>query len=483
MRWSFILQIVGLVILFVGLTMPLPLGFSLAGKDHNTAMAFIQAMALSIGAGGGLFLLFRVDKGHTVTHREGMAIVTLGWIGACLFGALPFYFSDSIPDLTDCVFETFSGFTTTGSTILGDIESLPSGMLMWRSLIQWLGGMGIVLLSLAILPFLGVGGMQLYKAEVPGPTPDKLRPRIRDTARLLWQVYLLLSVLELLFLLFGGMSFFDSLCHTFTTMPTGGFSPKNASIGHYDSLYIDLVITFFMFMAGVNFALHFQLLKGNAVAWWRSPEFRLYFALTLGATVIVTLCVYDSVYASMGQALRHSMFQVVSILTTTGFGTADYELWGPLAQILLLLCMVIGGSAGSTSGGVKVMRLILLIKHAQRELMRLVHPRVVVPIKLGGNIVSDEIVSGVVGFFLLYLALAVLSICILAALGVDIVTSIGAVIACISNIGPGLGQVGPTDNFGHFPALAKWILSFCMLLGRLEIYTVIVLFYKEYWKS
>jgi trk system potassium uptake protein TrkH len=482
MRWTFILQIVGLIILFIGLTMLLPLGFAIKNQDH-TAMDFFQAMAVSIGVGGGLYLLFRADKGHTVTHREGMSIVTLGWIGAGLFGALPFYLSGSIPGFTDCIFETFSGFTTTGSTILGDIESLPPGILMWRSLIQWLGGMGIVLLSLAILPFLGVGGMQLYKAEVPGPTPDKLRPRIRDTARLLWQVYLLLSVLELIFLFAGGMSFFDALCHTFTTMPTGGFSPKNASIGHYDSLYFDLVITFFMFMAGVNFALHFQLLKGNAVSWWRSPEFRLYFVLTLAITAIVTLCIYDSIYASLGQALRHSLFQVVSILTTTGFGTADYELWAPLAQILLLLCMVIGGSAGSTSGGVKIMRGILLIKQAQRELMRLVHPRAVVPVKLSRNIVSDEIVSGVVGFFLLYLALAVLSMCILAALGVDMITSIGAVIACISNIGPGLGQVGPTDNFGHLPALAKWILTFCMLLGRLEIYTVIVFFYKEFWKS
>ena len=482
MRWSFILQVAGLIILFVGLTMLVPLGFSLAAKD-GTAVSFIQAILLSITVGGGLFLVFRTGKGHTITHREGMCIVTLGWIGAGLFGALPFYLSGSIPDFTDCVFETFSGFTTTGSTILGDIESLPSSILMWRSQTQWLGGMGIVLLSLAILPFLGVGGMQLYKAEVPGPTPDKLRPRIRDTARLLWQVYLLLSALEFFFLLAGGMSFFDSLSHTFTTMPTGGFSPKSASIGHYDSVYFDLVITFFMFMAGVNFVLHFQLLRRNPSAWWRSPEFRFYLLVTLGVTLIVTWCIYGSVYSSLGQALRYSLFQVVSIFTTTGYGTADYELWGPLAQFLLLLCMIIGGSAGSTAGGVKCMRLIILVKQAQRELMRLVHPRAVVPVKLGGTVVSNEILSGVVGFFLLYLALAALAMGILAALGVDLLTTIGAVIACISNIGPGLGQVGPIDNFGHLPALGKWVLTFCMLLGRLEIYTVIVLFSSEFWKS
>jgi trk system potassium uptake protein TrkH len=279
------------------------------------------------------------------------------------------------------------------------------------------------------------------------------------------------------------MSFSDSLSHTFTTMPTGGFSPKNASIGHYDSVYFDLVITFFMFMAGVNFVLHFQLLRRNPSTWWRSPEFKFYLLVTLGVTLIVTWCIYGSVYSSLGQALRYSLFQVVSIFTTTGYATADYELWGPLAQFLLLLCMIVGGSAGSTAGGVKCMRVIILIKQAQRELMRLVHPRAVVPIKLGGKLVSDEILSGIVGFFLLYLALAALSMCILAALGLDLLTSIGAVIACISNIGPGLGQVGPTDNFGHLPALGKWVLTFCMLLGRLEIYTVIVLFSGEFWRS
>jgi trk system potassium uptake protein TrkH len=300
---------------------------------------------------------------------------------------------------------------------------------------------------------------------------------------LLWQVYLLLSVLELLFLLAGGMSFFDSLNHTFTTMPTGGFSPKSASIGHYDSVYFDLVITFFMFMAGVNFALHFQLLQRKPSAWWRSPEFRFYLLVTLGVTLIVALCIYGPVYSSLGQALRYSLFQVVSIFTTTGYGTADYELWGPLAQFLLVMCMIVGGSAGSTAGGIKCMRVIILIKQVKREIMRLVHPRAVVSVKLGGQLVADEVLSGVVGFFLLYLALAALAMGSLAALGLDLLTGIGAVIACISNIGPGIGQVGPTDNFAHLPALAKWILTFCMLLGRLEIYTVIVLVSKEFWKT
>jgi trk system potassium uptake protein TrkH len=279
------------------------------------------------------------------------------------------------------------------------------------------------------------------------------------------------------------MPVLDSLHHTFTTMPTGGFSPKNASIGHYNSVYIDTVITVFMFLAGVNFALHFRLLQGRPSAWWQSPEFRFYLLATLGAGLVVTLSIYGAVYSSLGQSLRFGLFQVVSIITTTGYGTADYELWGPLVQFLLVVCMIVGGSAGSTAGGVKCMRLIVLIKQVQREIMRLVHPRAVVPVKLGGKGVSDEIISGIVGFFLLYLALTAIAVCILTALDVDMLTSFGAVIACISNIGPGLGEVGPTDTFGHLPDLGKWVLSFCMLLGRLEIYTVVVVLSREFWKS
>ena len=462
--------------------MLLPLGFALTDQD-GTAMDFVLSMSLNCLIGGGLFLVFRSDKGHTVTHREGMIIVTLGWAMAGLTGALPFYLSGAIPSFTDCVFETFSGFTTTGASILTEVEDLPQGMLMWRSLTHWLGGMGIVLLSLAILPFLGVGGMQLYKAEVPGPVPDKLRPRVKDTARLLWKVYLLLSGLEVCLLLAGGMSLFDSLCHTFGTMATGGFSTKGLSIGHYDSVYLDLVITAFMFMAGMNFALHFKLLQGRPGGFWKDPEFRFYLGVIVGVTLVITFCIYGPIYQSLGQALRFSLFQVVSIFTTTGYGTADYELWCPLAQFLLLACMLVGGCAGSTSGGVKCMRIILLIKQAQRELMRLVHPRAVVPIKLGGKTVSDDVLCGIVGFFLLYIGLAALAMCILGALGVDVLTSVAAVLACISNIGPGLAQVGPTDNYAHLPELGKWTLTFCMLLGRLEIYTVVILFFKEFWKS
>lgn len=482
MRWRYTLQVVGLVLCFVGLSMLFPLVFSLSYAD-GMASFFLESISISSSLGILLFLCFRSAKVATMTHREGMAVVTLGWVGAGLLGALPFYLSGSIPSLTDCIFETFSGFTTTGASILNDIEALPPSMLMWRSLTHWLGGMGIILLSLAILPFLGVGGMQLYKAEVPGPVPDKLRPRIKDTAVLLWKVYLLFSGLEAALLMLGGMSLFDALCHTFGTMATGGFSTKNGSIGHFSSVYIDIVITVFMFIAGANFALHFRLLQGRPGAFWKDTEFRFYALVIVAVTGLITFNVWGESYASLAQSLRYSVFQTVSIVTTTGYGTADYELWGPLAQMLLFMCMFLGGSAGSTGGGIKCMRVIILAKQAGRELMRLVHPRAIVPVKLGGVTVQDEVIKGIWGFLLLYLGLACLSALILAALNVDVLTSFAAVIACISNIGPGLGQVGPTDNYAQIPMLAKWVLTFCMLLGRLEIYTVIILFFREFWRK
>jgi len=482
MRWGFTLQIIGLILCFVGLSMLLPLGVAVYYHEATVA-AFSKSISLITSLGVLLFVVFRRHTVEAMTHREGMAVVTLGWIGSGLFGALPFFISGQVPHFTDCVFETFSGFTTTGASILPDIEALPKSLLFWRSLTHWLGGMGIILLSLAILPFLGVGGMQLYKAEVPGPTPDKLRPRIKDTALLLWKVYLIFSVLEVLLLIFGGMDLYHALCHTFGTMATGGFSPKAASIGHYESLYFDLVITVFMFIAGTNFALHFKLLQGRPGAFWKDTEFKAYSLVVLGVTAAVTFTIWGEVYAGFWQSVRYSLFQVVSIVTTTGYVTADYESWGPLPQVLLFLCMFLGGSAGSTGGGIKCMRIIILVKHVWRELLCLVHPHAVVPVKFGGKIVSEDVLRGIWGFLFLYLFLAAASAVVLAALGVDVLTSFAAVIACISNIGPGLAQVGPMDSYAHLPALGKWVLSFCMLLGRLEIYTVIILLFSEFWRK
>jgi trk system potassium uptake protein TrkH len=319
---------------------------------------------------------------------------------------------------------------------------------------------------------------------VPGPSPDKLKPRIKDTATTLWKVYLVFSVAETLLLLLGGMDLFDALCHTFGTMATGGFSTRNASVAAYDSAYIDYVITVFMLIAGVNFSLHYLLLKWRPSAMLKDPEFRVFAVLAACFVAVVTIAVFASGdYDSMADSVRYSSFQVASILTTTGFATADYELWPGVAQAILVFCMFVGGCAGSTAGGMKVMRIMLLVKHSYQELFRLIHPRSVSRVKMGRVVVQDDVLRGVWGFFILWLGLFVLGAFLVAATGVDVVTSFAAALACIGNIGPGIGGVGPTDNFAWLPDTAKWVLTFCMVLGRLEIYTVIILFVPEFWRK
>jgi trk system potassium uptake protein TrkH len=392
-------------------------------------------------------------------------------------------FAGSIGHITDAYFESISGFTTTGASILSDIESLPEGILFWRSLTQWMGGMGIIVLSIAILPFLGVGGMQLYKAEIPSPVVDKLQPRISETAKTLWKVYLFITLLEIGFLFVGGMPLFDSICHAFSTMPTGGFSTQSASIAQYNSTYFEGVITFFMILAGVNFSLHFKFLKGDFRVFGRDPECRVFLSILAILILLVTLNIYGTVYHSMGNAFRHATFQVTSIITTTGFITGNYANWPGLSQIILLLCMFIGAMAGSTGGAIKVMRIILLVKHGYQEIFRLIHPHAVRSIKLGGKPVPAEVLNSIGGFFILYLGLFILAVIIMSAIGLDIVTSFASVAATIGNVGPGFGLVGPVKNYLSIPDLGKWALIFCMLLGRLEIYTVIILLAPAYWRK
>jgi trk system potassium uptake protein TrkH len=411
-----------------------------------------------------------------------MAIVAVCWTAAGLCGALPFYLGLNL-SFVDAVFESVSGFTTTGSSILTDIESVPRGLLVWRSFIQWLGGMGIIVLSIAILPFLNVGGMQLYKAEVPTPVPDRLRPHIRDTAKVLWKVYVLFTLLQVVLLAAGGMSLFDAVCHAFTTMPTGGYSTWNASVARFDSVYFDGVFTVFMLLAGINFTLHYRLLKGEPLAFWRDPECRFYLGLVAAFTLVVTWDIYGSVYQRMGDALRYAAFQIVSILTTTGYATADYELWPGTSQVILLLCMFVGASAGSTGGAMKCLRVILAFKYCYRELFILVHPHAVSRLKLGGKAVSEDVARSILGFMALYLGLSAIAIVLVAASGVDFTTAIGAVAATIGNVGPGFGMVGPTENFACIPYAGKWILIWCMLVGRLEIFTVIILFVPEFYRK
>ncbi len=482
MHWRHVFKVVGVLALAIGLFMTLPLVVGLIYRD-DSALPFAKAMAVTLACGTALVFFFRDTPGDHVSQREGMAIVALGWTAVGFFGALPFYFEGPFPTFADAFFESVSGFTTTGASVLNHIEGLSRGALLWRSLIQWIGGMGIIVLSIAILPFLGVGGMQLYKAEVPSPVPDKLQPRIRDTAALLWKVYLGMTVVEALLLLAGGMSVYDALCHAFTTMPTGGFSTKNASMAHFDSVYLDLVVIIFMVLAGINFSLHYQLLRGKPLAFWQDAECRYFLGIVVVLTLVVSFDIWRTVYASVAEALRHGLFQVVSIITTTGFATADYEKWPAMSQVILLICMFMGASAGSTGGGMKILRIMLCFKFCYKELFSLIHPHSVSHVKIGGKPVPDDILRSVFGFLALYLLLFAICAILLAGLGVDFTTAIGAVASSIGNIGPGFGTVGPVENYAEIPYMGKWLLIWCMLLGRLEIYTVIILLVPEFYRK
>jgi len=482
MRWDYVLRVVGVLIFFFGLTMLLPIGYDFFYRDPSL-WPTLTAMGITLAVGLLMVVFFRTKDNDHISQREGMAIVTLGWTAAGFFGALPFYIGGGIPQFVDAIFESVSGFTTTGSSILANIEGMSRGLLLWRSFIQWLGGMGIIVLSVAILPFLGVGGMQLYKAEVPSPVPDKLKPRIRDTAMILWKVYALISLGEVIFLMFGGMSLYDALCHTFTTMPTGGFSTENTSIAHYNSVYIDGAIIVFMFIAGINFALHYQMLKGRPLAFWRDAECRFFIFIVFILTVVVTFNIHGRIYEGIGTAFRYAAFQVVSIVTTTGYATADYEKWPAMSQFILLFSMFLGASAGSTGGGMKCLRVMLCFKYCYRELFSMVHPKAVARVKIGGNPVPEDVLRSVLGFLALYIGLFALCSVLLSGLGVDFTTAFTAVAATLGNIGPGFGMVGPVDNFAHIPYLGKWLLIWCMLLGRLEIFTVIIFLVPEFYRK
>ncbi len=482
MRWRYILYVVGILSLFFGLTMIVPLVWGLYYRDQSVVPLLIS-MAITIVSGLALVLFFRDSEAESISQREGMAIVTVGWTAIGFFGALPFYFGIEHCAFVDAFFESVSGVTTTGSSILTNIEAVSKGILFWRSFIQWLGGMGIIVLSIAILPFLGVGGMQLYKAEVPSPIPDKLAPRIRETAMLLWKVYFLFTLVQVILLMLGGMDLYDALCHAFTTMPTGGFSTRNASVAHFNSIYFDGVIIIFMILAGINFSLHYQMLRGKPLAFWKDAECRFFLGAVLVLTLIVSLNIHKSVYDSLGDAFRYGFFQVASIITTTGYVTADYGKWPAMSQLILFLCMFLGASAGSTGGGMKCLRIMLCFKYSYKELFSMIHPRAVSHVKISGVAVPQDVIRSVLGFLALYTGLFAICSVILAGLGVDFITAVSAVAATIGNIGPGLGMVGPTDNFAQIPILGKWLLIWCMLLGRLEIYTVIILLVPEFWRK
>lgn len=478
-----ILYILGSLLFFLGLTMLIPLACSLYYQEGDTA-AFLYSIGTVFCVGGFFYFLFKPSSGTmSLTHKEGFLIVATGWFLVALFGSLPFMIQGVLPHFSDAFFESISGFTTTGATVIEHIDGLPHGILLWRSLTQWLGGMGIIILSIAILPLLGVGGMQLYKAELPSPVKDKITPRIAETARTLWIVYVIISIVEFVMLLTGGVDVFNALCHTFTTMATGGFSTSDASIAQFHSAYIDGIITFFMLVAGINFTLHYGLIMGNFRAFFANSELRLYLAIILTAIVIITVTLKQHALYDGGGSLRHASFQVVSIITTTGFTTVNFDDWPSLSKIILLLLMFVGGSAGSTGGSIKCLRILLILKHSYKELYRLVHPHAITAVKLGKRTVYPETMASIWGFFMLYLTMTVVASVILTFLGLDMMTAFSSVAATIGNVGPGFGGVNPASTYNEIPCLGKWILSFCMLAGRLEIYTVIILFIPEFWKK
>ncbi len=473
---------VGRLTKFVGALMGIPCVLSLVYREPDFLPLAIS-VAVTLLAGYLMEKLCSGAKDEQIRHREAFAIVSFGWVVAALFGTIPFLLAGTFSSFIDAYFETMSGFTTTGATVLTNIESQPHGILFWRNFTQWLGGMGIIVLGIAVLPKLAVGGRQLLAAESPGPSPERLRPRIAETAKIMWGIYLLFSLSEVILLKLAGLPLFDSFIHMFSTMSTGGFSSHTLNIGFFDRARVETIITCFMFLAGGNFALYYYLLKGNPKALFKDSEFRFYGFVVIAAIILITFNLWGGTYKSIWSSFRYAAFQVVSINTTTGFTTQDFNLWPSLSRGILLLLMFVGGCAGSTAGAMKNIRILILLKKGYQELLRLARPRAVIPVKLGGKPVEERVIAGITGFFILYILLFVISSLILMKLGVDMVSSVSATAATIGNVGPGLGLVGASQNYAFLPPVAKAILSLNMLLGRLEIYTVLVLLLPSTWRK
>mgnify|MGYP006274148301 CR=1 FL=1 len=482
MNFKLVFRIISILVLMLCGVLLAPIIVALVYGEYHLLPSFLIPLgAAAIVA--GLYLLLVKTEASSLSTRAGFFLVSMAWLVASLLGALPFVISGAIPRFVDAFFETMSGFTTTGASILTDIEALPRSMLFWRSLTHWLGGMGIIVLTVAIFPILGIGGLQLIKAEAPGPTVDKITPKVTETAKILWMTYFVLTGLEVLLLMLGGMDLYDALTHTFGTLATGGFSPKAASVGHYDSAFIDIVITIFMVLAGINFALYYKLFVGRVESVFRDSEVRAYLGIfVIVAAVLAVVLRVNGVYDTFGESLRYGSFQAASILTTTGYATADFAVWPAAAQVLLFLLMFIGGSSGSTGGGIKVVRIITLLKQAVNEMNYLLHPRGIFSIKLSGTQVKKNVVYAISGFVILYMFLILLTAVIVGLSGFDLLTSVSTALVTLGNIGPGFAMVGPTQNYAFFPDHVKWILSFVMMMGRLEVFTVLILFTPRFWR-
>ncbi|TLD40845.1 MAG: Potassium uptake protein TrkH [Candidatus Jettenia ecosi] len=492
MNIPIVLYTVGNLILMLAGILLVPLGVAMYYKDAAVMWAFVYTIIIT-GILGGFSKIFLRKKAEAIGIREGIAIVTFSWIVCIFLGALPFWYSGVCTTYCDAVFETTSGFTTTGSTIFKDVEVLPHSILFWRAFTNWLGGMGIIVIFVALLPAMGVTGYQLFSAEVSGPTADKLKPRIGETAKLLWMIYLVITVSMMILLVCGGMPIFDSICQTFTTVSTGGFAIKNTSTAYYNSLYVEIVTAAFMFLCGCSFALYYKCFQKEFKKVFKNSELRFFAGLILTAILFIALILYfnwqkypnievKNRYNDLGNAFRYSFFQVITVCTGTGHVSADFDLWPDTCRFLLILLMFIGACAGSTGGGIKCVRILLLLKSSMRELVRVLRPRMVKHVKINGESVSEEIIMESSVFFVVYLGFFGICSLALMALNTDMITAFSAVATCMANCGPGLAKVGPMANFSDMSYTGKWILSFCMLLGRLEIYSLILLFLPILWK-
>ena len=478
MNTRFVLYLLGWLLLFEGGFLMLPL-LAAIGFGESLRPLMLTAVA---AAGTGLLLtrIFRPED-RQIRPRDGFLVVSGAWISVSLFGALPYILTAGGLGPVDALFESVSGFTTTGSTVIADTTVLPRSLLLWRAMSQWLGGMGIILFTIAILPLLGIGGMQLFKAEVPGPVADKVQPRLANTARSLWGIYVALTVLEWLLLRLAGVSGFEALCHAFTTLATGGFSTRNASVGEFGSPAVEWIVIVFMLAAGINFVLHYRVVVGRGREVLRDAEFRYFIGVVLVATAYFTLTVHEP-GTDLGETIRIAAFQTVSLLTTTGYVTADFEVWSGAALIGVLVLLILGGMSGSTGGGIKSLRSLLAIRSLRATLDRLIHPHAVRPVKYGGGVVEDSVLSGIWAFLTAYILLAIVGAAVVALAGYDVLTSISASLTAIGNVGPGLGEIGAYDNFAHLPGPAKITLAMLMLFGRLEIFTILALFSREFWR-
>lgn len=489
-----ILHIMGLLLLCNGGFMLTSVFVSWYYDDGVTLQ--ISAAAL-ITCFLGTLLMF-TTRGHRkeLKKREGYIIVTFGWIFMALSGTLPYVISEAIPSFTDAFFETMSGYTTTGASILNDIESIPRGILFWRSLTHWIGGMGIIVLAIAILPLLGIGGMQLFAAEAPGPSADKLKPRITDTAKRLWLIYVAYTIAEAILLKIAGMTMFDAVNHSLSTLSTGGFSTKNASLAYWnDNPVIQYIICLFMFLAGTNFVLSYFSFKGRVQKVLHDDEFKWYLIFIVLFTVIVSMIIYfqadvslssvshPMVWGEAESAFRHGLFQVLAIVTTTGFVSADYTMWTPFLTVFFFGLMFLGGSAGSTSGGVKVMRHIIMIRNGMAEFKRSLHPNAILPVRYNGKAINQDIVFNILGFFILYMLSFIIGALVFAFMGLDYMSAIGGAASSLGNVGPALGILGPVNNYDVLPDAGKWWSAFLMLIGRLELFTVFILLTPFFWRN